>query len=53
MIIILLLSLIALAVYWKNREIRMKEEIVNQNSLYGQEYSADSEMREKNSLYGL
>ena len=53
LIIILLLSMITFAVCWKNKEIRMKEEIVNKNIFYGQAYYADSEMRERNPSYGV
>lgn len=51
--IIIFLTLIALAVYWRNKARRMKAEIEMKNMLYGTEYYDGSEITEKNPSYGV
>ena len=51
---IMLLSLITVYVYWKNKVRRMKEESENKNMLYGlAEYHDDTKITERNSSYDL
>ena len=47
------LTLIAVAVHWKNKARNMKKEIEMKNIMYGTEYYEGSKITDKNPSYGV